>query len=134
VVELTRGVVESLTVSLGAKGLVRLVHHQASGRWVCAIKGTGSFSAGLTTFLLEQGKWAVEIDRPQRPAIRNRAKSDELDVLRAAREALSRQHLAQPRTLPLVMLLGKHGPHQADDGAAVEEDAHQVASAPYLPV
>jgi len=39
----------------------------------------------------------VEIDRPARPARRNGAKSDELDALRAAREALSREHLAQPR-------------------------------------
>src|SRR5665811_1587714 len=83
VVELTGGVVESLTVSSGAKGLVRLVHHQASGRWVWAIEGTGSFSVGLTTLLLEQGKWVVEIDHPQRPAIRNRAKSGELDAVRA---------------------------------------------------
>lgn len=39
----------------------------------------------------------VEIDRPARPARRNGAKSDELDAARAAREALSREHLAQPR-------------------------------------
>ena len=34
---------------------------------------------------------------PERPARRNGAKSDELDAIRAAREALSRDHLAQPR-------------------------------------
>ncbi len=39
----------------------------------------------------------MEIDRPARPARRNGAKSDELDAVRAAREALSREHLAQPR-------------------------------------
>jgi FtsZ-binding cell division protein ZapB len=39
----------------------------------------------------------VEIDRPKRPARRDGAKSDELDAARAAREALSREHLAQPR-------------------------------------
>ncbi len=32
-----------------------------------AIEGTGSFGAGLTTYLLEQGEWVVEIDRPKRP-------------------------------------------------------------------
>lgn len=62
-----------------------------------AIKGTGSFGAGLTTFLLERGEWVVEIDRPARPARRNGAKSDELDAVRATREALSREHLAAPR-------------------------------------
>ena len=62
-----------------------------------AIEGTGSFGAGLTTYLLEQGEWVVEIDRPARPPRRNGAKSDLLDAYRAAREALSRNHVTQPR-------------------------------------
>jgi transposase len=48
-------------------------------------------------FLLEHGEWVVEVERPTRSARRNGAKSDELDALRAAREALGRDHLAQPR-------------------------------------
>ncbi|MDH3296039.1 MAG: transposase, partial [Acidimicrobiia bacterium] len=67
------------------------------GRRCWAIEGTGSFGAGLTTFLLEQGEWVVEIDRPKRPARRNGANSDTLDACRAAREALARNLLAQPR-------------------------------------
>jgi transposase len=51
----------------------------------------------LTTHLLEHGEWVVEIDRPARPARRNGAKTDALDAVRAAREALAREHLAQPR-------------------------------------
>ncbi len=47
--------------------------------------------------MLERGEWVVEIDRPARSANRNGAKSDELDAVRAAREALAREHLAQPR-------------------------------------
>ena len=39
----------------------------------------------------------MEIDRPARPARRNGAKSDELDAVRAAREALSREHPAASR-------------------------------------
>jgi transposase len=39
----------------------------------------------------------TEIDRPARPARRNGANSDDLDAARAAREALGREHLAQPR-------------------------------------
>jgi transposase len=39
----------------------------------------------------------VEVDRPARPARRNGAKTDDLDAVRAAREALGREHLAQPR-------------------------------------
>jgi transposase len=48
-------------------------------------------------FLLAHGEWVVEVDRPKRAARRNGAKSDELDAIRAAREALERGHLAQPR-------------------------------------
>lgn len=73
------------------------LRHRVPGRRVWAIEGTGSYGSGLTTYLLEQGEWVVEIDRPARPARRNGAKSDELDAARAAREALSRGHLAQPR-------------------------------------
>lgn len=39
----------------------------------------------------------VEVDRPARPARRNGAKTDDLDAVRAAREALTRDHLAAPR-------------------------------------
>ena len=41
--------------------------------------------------------WSIELDRPNRPARRNGAKSDPLDAVRAGREALAREHLAQPR-------------------------------------
>jgi transposase len=83
--------------AFGYKRLLRFAREQAPARRVWAIEGTGSFGAGLTSFLLEQGEWVVEIDRPARPARRNGAKSDALDATRAAREALSRKHLAQPR-------------------------------------
>jgi transposase len=83
--------------AFGYKRLLRFAREQASGRRVWAIESTGSFGAGLASFLLEQGEWVVEIDRPARPARRNGAKSDALDAARAAREALSRKHLAQPR-------------------------------------
>ncbi len=85
------------TDAFGYKRLLAFAEAQAVGRRSWAIEGTGSFGAGLTTYLLEQGEWVVEIDRPKRPARRNGAKSDELDAVRAAREALSREHLAQPR-------------------------------------
>lgn len=83
--------------AFGYKRLLRFAEEQAHGRRVWAIEGTGSFGAGLTSFLLEQGEWVVEVDRPARPARRNGAKSDELDAARAACEALARKHLAQPR-------------------------------------
>lgn len=85
------------TDAFGNRRLLDFAREKGPGRRVWAIEGTGSFGAGLTTFLLEQGEWVVEIDRPSRAARRNGAKSDELDAIRAAREALSRDHLAQPR-------------------------------------
>jgi transposase len=96
----TGGLVAHLTVVADAAGCQRMLafaDEHAPGRRVWAIEGTGSFGAGLTTHLLEHGEWVVEIDRPKRPARRNGAKTDELDAVRAAREALAREHLAQPR-------------------------------------
>lgn len=100
VVEPTGGVVAHLTVpsdAFGARRLLAFARAHQPGRRVWAIEGSGSYGSGLTTYLLERGEWVVEIDRPSRPARRNGAKSDELDAARAAREALSREHLAQPR-------------------------------------
>lgn len=100
VVTPTGGVVAHLAVptdAFGNRRLLAFARERGPGRRVWAIEGTGSFGAGLTTYLLEQGEWVVEIDRPARPARRNGAKTDELDAVRAAREALAREHLAQPR-------------------------------------
>jgi len=83
--------------AFGYKRLLRFARRDAPGRRVWAIESSGSYGAGLAAFLLEQGEWVVEVDRPKRPARRNGAKSDELDAVRAAREALARDHLGQPR-------------------------------------
>jgi transposase len=96
----TGTVVAQTTVAadaFGYKRLLRFGRRHARTRRVWAIESSGSFGAGLTAFLLANGEWVVEIDRPKRPARRNGAKSDELDAIRAAREALQRDHLAQPR-------------------------------------
>jgi hypothetical protein len=83
--------------AFGYKRLLRFARRHARGRRVWAIESSGSFGAGLVTFLLAHREWVVEVDRPKRRARRNGAKSDELDAIRAAREALQRAHLAQPR-------------------------------------
>lgn len=62
-----------------------------------AIEGTGSYGAGLAEFLSQRGELVIEIDRPTRPARRNGSKSDPLDAVRAAREALARTRWATPR-------------------------------------
>jgi transposase len=62
-----------------------------------AIEGTGSYGAGLARFLAGRGEWVIEVDRPSRPRRRPGAKSDELDAVRAARDALGQQRWAEPR-------------------------------------
>jgi hypothetical protein len=42
----------------------------------------------MARFLAERGEIVIELDRPNRPARCNGAKSDPFDAVRAAREAL----------------------------------------------
>jgi transposase len=63
--------------------------------WV--IEGTASYGRGLTVVLQRRGEFVVEFDRPTRKATKDGAKSDALDAIRAAREALGRDKLAAPR-------------------------------------
>ena len=94
------GVVAETVVAadvFGYRRLLRFAAEVAPGRRVWAVEGTGSFGAGLTAFLLEHQEWVVEVERPTRPARRDRSKTDALDAARAAREALAHEHLAQPR-------------------------------------
>ena len=81
----------------GARKLLALASEKAQGRRIWALEGSGSYGAGLARFLGEQGEWLIEVDRPRRARPRGGAKSDELDALRAAREALARERLGQPR-------------------------------------
>ncbi len=68
-----------------------------SGLRAWAIEGANGYGAGLARFLAERGEWVIEVDRPSRATRRHGAKSDPIDAVRAAREALSREHLAVPR-------------------------------------
>jgi transposase len=91
--------IEQLTVPAtpaGYRQLLRLADRQ-DGRRVWAVEGTGGYGAGLTRFLQAHAEQVVELDRPKRAARRHGAKSDPLDAIRAAREALGRDQLAQPR-------------------------------------
>jgi transposase len=93
------GLLGQLTVAANAAGYQRLLDFacaQVPGRRCFAVEGAGSYGAGLARMLVERGEWVVEVDRPKRPARRG-GKSDALDAVRAAREALAQQHLAVPR-------------------------------------
>ena len=63
--------------------------------WV--IEGTASYGRGLTMALHARDELVIEFDRPMRKATRDGAKSDALDAIRAARAALGRDKLNQPR-------------------------------------
>jgi len=93
------GLLGQLVVAADAAGYQRLLDFaraRVPGRRCFAVEGAGSYGAGLTRLLVERGEWVVEVDRPKRPARRG-GKSDALDAVRAAREALAQERLAAPR-------------------------------------
>lgn len=61
-----------------------------------AVEGTGSYGASLTEHLSAAGQTVTEVDRPKRSP-RKRGKSDEIDAIRAGRDALSMPRLNPPR-------------------------------------
>lgn len=96
----TGGVLAELTVDATPDGYQALVEFagEHGGLRAWAIEGTGGHGAGLARHLGEQGEVVVELDRPERAQRRHGAKSDPLDAIRAAREALARPHLGTPRS------------------------------------
>jgi len=94
------GVLAQTTTGADATGyrqLLGFARVQVPGRRCWAVEGAGSFGAGLAVFLQQHGERVVEVGRPKRLASRTGAKSDALDAVRAAREALGQDHLAIPR-------------------------------------
>jgi transposase len=61
------------------------------------IEGTGSFGAGLSRWLQQQGYQVVEVNRPNRQARRRRGKSDPMDAEAAARAALAGEATTTPK-------------------------------------
>jgi transposase len=96
----TGAVIDEITVEATAEGYDEVVtfadQHATLRAW--AIEGTGSHGSGLTRHLAQREELVIELDRPQRVKRRNGAKSDPLDAIRAAREALARPRLGTPRS------------------------------------
>ena len=96
----TGGVLDQITVEATADGYAQLVEfaeqHASLRAW--AIEGTGGHGAGLTRHLERGEEVVIELDRPKRAKRRHGAKSDPLDAIRAAREALARPRLGAPRS------------------------------------
>ncbi|MFG1892090.1 IS110 family transposase [Micromonospora sp. NPDC049051] len=62
------------------------------------VEGTGSYGAGLTRHLLDQGISVVEVVRPNRQTRRRRGKTDAIDAETAARSVLAGTALGMPKT------------------------------------
>lgn len=90
---------DGLTVEASPAGFSQLFfaaqEHEGSRCWV--IEGCGSWGRRLSSWLQERGEMVREIDSPRRPARRMGKKDDDIDALRAAREALGRDYLVEPR-------------------------------------
>src|SRR5882724_408029 len=78
----------------GYRRMLAWAAEQAPGRRIWALEGTGSFAAGLAVFLAESGETVVEVGALKRA---RGAKTDRIDAIRAAREALSRDEQGAPR-------------------------------------
>jgi transposase len=94
------GLLAQTSVRADAAGYRRLLDFaqvRVPGRRCWAVEGAGSYGAGLAAFLLAHGERVVEVARPKRPPRRTGAKSDPLDAVRAAREALAHDHPLAPR-------------------------------------
>ena len=109
----TGGVLGEITVEATVEGYAELVEF-ANGYPILrawAIEGTGGHGAGLSRHLLETSEIVIELDRPKRAARRNGAKSDPLDAIRAAREAMARPRVGTPphrrRTPSTVSAVGR---------------------------
>ncbi len=62
--------------------------HTTAGDRSWVVEGSGSYGRGLTAALSRVGEWVIEFDRPHQRPTKDGAKTDELDAVRAAREAL----------------------------------------------
>jgi transposase len=63
------------TDAFGYRRLFAFARKHAPGRRCWAIEGTGSFGAGLTSFLLEHGEWAAQRSHSARRVVHMRMKS-----------------------------------------------------------
>ena len=81
---------------VGYRQALELAEAHAPGRRAWAIEGTGSYGAGLTRFLQQQGQLVLEVGRLPRGR-QQRGKNDALDAARAARSVLGRPRASNPR-------------------------------------
>jgi transposase len=90
----------TMTVPVNSKGYRALEAWARSLGPVRAfgVEGTGSYGAGLSRFLCEQGHAVVEVNRPDRQLRHRKGKSDTVDAESAARAVLGGQATALPKS------------------------------------
>lgn len=95
------GILATLTIATDTAGFKQLLAWAESFGKVISfgIEGTGSYGAGLTSFLRRQGHKVVEVSRPDRRLRRLNGKSDTLDAENAARAVLAGFATATPKTM-----------------------------------
>lgn len=95
------GILATLTIATDTAGFRQLLAWaQGFGKIISfGIEGTGSYGAGLTSFLRRQGHKVVEVSRPDRRLRRLNGKSDTLDAENAARAVLAGFATAIPKTM-----------------------------------
>ena len=84
------------TSGLGYKQLLKWVdQYTQSADRVWSVEGTGSYGAGVTSYLVASGELVTEFNDPTPSG--DGAKTDALDARRAARQALGRSRPSVPR-------------------------------------
>ena len=94
------GILATLTIATDTAGFKQLLDWAAGFGKIIAfgIEGTGSYGAGLTSFLRRHGHKIIEVSRPDRRLRRLNGKSDTLDAENAARAILAGFATAIPKT------------------------------------
>ena len=94
------GILATMTIATDSGGFKQLLEWAATFGQIIAfgIEGTGSYGAGLTSFLRRKGHRIFEVNRPDRRMRRLVGKSDTLDAENAARAVFAGFATAEPKT------------------------------------
>src|SRR5690242_13071298 len=105
---------EASADAAGYARLIKLAVSKAPGPTIAwAVEGCGWHGAGLAAALAAAGHLVIEAGRPKK-ARRRGGKPDQIDAVRAARQALAAPRPAQPRTgdtreaLPILLATREH--------------------------
>lgn len=100
VLDAAGALLDTRTVTTDQSGFQQLVDWARGLGTITAfgIEGTGSYGAGLTSFVRRRGYRVVEVSRPDRRLRRLNGKSDPLDAEHAARAVLAGTATAVPKT------------------------------------